>query len=262
MSSNLTPGAVTASSTKPLWVVVGVLGVAVLGMGGTLLSIKSHQAEPTAAVSAAAQSPVPPIAAASAAPAAVTEQKSAATLAEPASAAAKKVAKLAPKSPAAAPVAVAAASQSPVAAAVQAPAQKPICGNCGTVDGVTPVERQGKANGVGAVAGGVAGALLGHEVGSGGGKTLATVLGGVAGGLAGNAIEKKVRKEIVYSVHVAMEDGSSRTLELPTAPPMGAKVTVDGNILHGSDGSVLGGPPPAKPRPAPTANDSVNRNPG
>ena len=142
-----------------------------------------------------------------------------------------------------------------------APVARPVCGNCGTIDSVTPVQHQGKANGIGAVAGGVAGALLGHQVGNGNGKTLATVLGGVAGGFAGNAIEKNVRKETVYSVHLTMEDGSSRTLELASAPPVGAKVTVEGNTLRTSNGAIVGGPAPAQARPAP-ATGSYNVNPG
>ncbi|MDO8371047.1 MAG: hypothetical protein Q7T39_03880, partial [Polaromonas sp.] len=69
----------------------------------------------------------------------------------------------------------------------QAPAPKPVvCADCGTVEAVTAVQRQGEVNGVavgnttvglGTVAGGVVGGLLGNQVGGGSGKTAMTVLG-------------------------------------------------------------------------------------
>lgn len=271
MAIDLNAGAVAASSTKPLWAVVGVLGLAVVGMGGAMLSMKSKPEAPTpAAAMAVPTAPVAPVPAIATTPSAspVTEQKTAESRIEPAKTATKNIAKhVTPKAatgPASVPAVVttpavaAVPSPAPVAAVVPAPvpvvavatpAPKPICGNCGTIDGITPVQHQGKANGLGAVAGGVAGALLGHQVGDGTGKQLATVLGGVAGGLAGNALEKNAKKVTVYSVHLSMEDGSSRTVELQSAPPMGTKVIVDGNTLRGTDGSILGGPAPAAAKP-------------
>lgn len=109
---------------------------------------------------------------------------------------------------------------------------KPVCVNCGTVESVTPIQRDGTAGGIGAVTGGVLGAVVGNQVGGGNGKTLATILGAVGGGFAGNTVEKKMKKETVYQVQVHMEDGSTRTLEQGTPTLVGAKVIVEGNTLQ------------------------------
>ncbi len=127
----------------------------------------------------------------------------------------------------------------------QAPVQqapKPIvCADCGTVEAVTPVQRQGDVNGVavgnttiglGTVAGGVVGGLLGNQVGGGNGKTAMTVLGAAGGAFAGNQIEKNMKKVTVYQVRVRMNDGSTRNVEVSTAIAVGAKVIVEGNNLR------------------------------
>jgi outer membrane lipoprotein SlyB len=134
---------------------------------------------------------------------------------------------------------VAGATQQPAAQTAPAPApvvaQAParaVCANCGTIEAVTPVVREGKAGPVGTIAGGVLGGILGHQVGNGRGKDLATVAGAVGGVVAGRAVEKNMRKETVYSVRVHMEDGSTRTVEQASAPAVGAKVRMDGNTLR------------------------------
>ncbi|MBC7706872.1 MAG: glycine zipper 2TM domain-containing protein [Rhodoferax sp.] len=109
---------------------------------------------------------------------------------------------------------------------------RPVCVNCGTIESVTPVERQGKGGGVGAVAGGVLGAVVGNQVGHGGGRTAATLLGALGGGFAGNAVEKHVNRETVYQVRIRMEDGSTRTVEQGTQPSVGTRVTVDNGVMH------------------------------
>ena len=119
---------------------------------------------------------------------------------------------------------------------VPVPAPRPVCGNCGTIESVTPVERQGKAGGTGAVAGGVVGAVVGNQIGHGGGRTAATLLGAIGGGFAGNAIEKHVKKETVYQVRVRMEDCSTRSVEQASLPSVGARVTVDNGVLHSGSG--------------------------
>jgi outer membrane lipoprotein SlyB len=131
--------------------------------------------------------------------------------------------------------------QRPVVVA-QAPAPKPVvCADCGTVEAVTPVERQGQVNGVavgnttvglGTVAGGVIGGLLGNQVGGGNGKTAMTVLGAAGGAFAGNKIEQNMKKVTVYQVRVRMNDGSTRNVEVSSAVPVGAKVIVEGNNLR------------------------------
>ena len=120
------------------------------------------------------------------------------------------------------------------------------CVNCGTVEAVTAVQREGKVNGVdignttvgvGTVAGGVLGALIGHQVGGGNGKKAATVLGAAGGAYAGNTIEKNMKKVTVYDVRVRMADGSHRNLDISTAPAVGAKVIVEGNNLRMANAS-------------------------
>lgn len=94
---------------------------------------------------------------------------------------------------------------------------------------VTPVEREGQASGAGAVAGGVLGALVGNQIGQGQGKDIATIVGAVGGGIAGNQIEKKMKKVTVYQVELRLDDGRTRTLELPEPLAVGARVRVEGN---------------------------------
>ncbi len=128
------------------------------------------------------------------------------------------------------------------AVVAQAPAPKPVvCADCGTVEAVTAVQRQGEVNGVavgnttvglGTVAGGVVGGLLGNQVGGGSGKTAMTVLGAAGGAFAGNQIEKNMKKVTVYQVRVRMNDGSVRTVEVSSSIPVGSRVIVEGNNLR------------------------------
>ena len=148
-------------------------------------------------------------------------------------------AKLAPAKPAAQPRPVVVAQAQPQA---QAPAAKPVvCADCGTVEAVMPVQRQGEVNGVavgnstiglGTVAGGVVGGLLGNQVGGGSGKTAMTVLGAAGGAFAGNQIEKNMKKVTVYQVRVRMNDGTTRNVEVSTSIPVGSRVVVEGNNLR------------------------------
>lgn len=129
-----------------------------------------------------------------------------------------------------------------VVAQAPAPAPKPVvCADCGTVEAVTPVQRQGQVNGVavgnttvglGTVAGGVIGGLLGNQVGGGSGKTAMTVLGAAGGAFAGNKIEENMKKVTVYQVRVRMNDGSTRNVEVSSSVPVGSKVIVEGNNLR------------------------------
>jgi outer membrane lipoprotein SlyB len=126
------------------------------------------------------------------------------------------------------------------------PAMVSVCNSCGVVEAVEPVQREGKASGVGAVAGGVVGGALGNRMGAGSGKTAMTVLGVVGGGLAGHAIEKKVKTETVYRVKVRMEDGSLRSVTQAKSMAVGTHVTVQGETL--------------KVTPAPAQTAQVARN--
>lgn len=222
----------TSTASKPLWAAVGVLGVAVLAMGATLIHIQNRPEEPRLAVlPATAPAPTETVsgipASAPAAPAPVNDgkastQKKAVAPVNHAQEATKYVANKTGES-----VGTTATVNHPVPQV-----SHPICANCGTVAAVTPVQRDGTAGGVGAVAGGVLGAVVGNQIGGGNGKTLATILGAVGGGFAGNTVEKKMKKETVYLVQVRMEDGSTHTVEQTTAAMVGAKVIVDGNALH------------------------------
>jgi outer membrane lipoprotein SlyB len=256
-TETLQPGQQASSASKPLWAAVGILGVAVLAMGGTM--IYQMRNPPAAAAQVALATPqgtaqvTPPMAAASSAADDLIEKPVAAP-AKPAPVPAKKVVKPTPK-PVPAP---SYSGVSPAPAPYPAPVPVAVCHACGAIESVTPVERSTKPAGVGigTVAGGVLGAVLGNQVGHGGGRTAATILGAVGGGFAGNAIEGHVRKETVYQVGVRMEDGSHRLVEVARPPNVGSRVTVEGNVLRTSDGGTYGPKPPpapvaAQPEPSP-----------
>lgn len=236
-----------ASASKPLWAAVGILGVAVLAMGGAML-YQQRTPAPVATVAPAAQQVPPQVAAAAATGSAADDlvaKPVAAAKPAPAPAPAPKVVKPTPK-PAPAPI-YAGVSPAPSPAPV---AVARACAVCGAVESVTPVERSTKPAGVGvgAVAGGVLGAVLGNQVGHGNGRAAATVLGAVGGGFAGNAIEKNVRKETVYQVGVRMEDGTHRVVEVTQAPSVGSRVTLEGSSIRTSDGVTYSAPAPVAPR--------------
>lgn len=209
-----TPGAQPGFSqrmqhSKALIAIVAVLGVTVMALAAALV-VNRSDAQPGG-----------------------TEAMAPTTQSSTASKLASADSKPAPAKPAAKP--------RPVAVA-QAPAPKPVvCADCGTVEAVTAVQRQGKVNGVpvgnttiglGTVAGGVVGGLLGNQVGGGSGKTAMTVLGAAGGAFAGNQIEKNMKKVTVYQVRVRMNDGSVRTVEVSSSVPVGSRVIVEGNNLR------------------------------
>lgn len=278
-----------AMNTKPLWAAVGVLGVAVVALGASLVYVQTRPVDGHAAL-AALGAPPPTEVAAATTRVAVPESLDAredlvAPAAQTAAAAAHRpvATRPAPRpvatpSPTPAPAPVAAAP-APVATPAPAPAPvqvannstgnapsvvtdsgvlvsqpvpaapRVVCSNCGTVEAVTPIQRNAReGSGVGVVAGGVLGAVVGNQIGKGSGRTLATVLGAVGGGLAGNTIEKNMKKETVYQVQVRMDDGSLRTLEQASPASIGARVTVDGNRLGSPDAQSRA---PAQPQPAP-----------
>ena len=63
-TDNLQPGQQTSSTAKPLWAAVGILGVAVLGMGGTMI-YQGRTPAPVAQVAAVAPELNKPLSAAS-----------------------------------------------------------------------------------------------------------------------------------------------------------------------------------------------------
>ena len=111
-------------------------------------------------------------------------------------------------------------------------AAAPACTTCGVIDGYSAVQVKGQNNGVGAVAGGVGGALIGSKIAGRGNHTLGGLIGAVGGGLLGNAVETHERTTTAYEVRVRMSDGSIRTVRQASVPHVGARVRVDGNVLH------------------------------
>ena len=238
----------TASNAKPLWAAVGILGVAVLGMGATMI-YKAQPAAPAPQVVAVA--PAALTKSLTAAPSAADDliEKPVVAPAKPAPAPAAKVVKPTPRPSPAPSVAGRAPAASPYPAPIPV-AVAQICGNCGAVESVTPIERTTKADGpgIGAVGGGVLGAVLGNQVGNGNGKTAATIIGAIGGGFAGNEVEKRMKRETVYQVGVRMEDGSRRTVEVAQPPAVGSKVTVDGSSIRSNSGGVYNTPAPVMQR--------------
>jgi outer membrane lipoprotein SlyB len=282
-SSNTTGFSPTAPSpTKPLWAAIGVLGICVLALGASLVSVYKRSVDPIAPSANLMRFAGPHSALGLTAPGSgnhkmITETADGNPIDKPLQApennarpasknsakpqAAKTPAKISaatnPSGPTQGnasahdntPIAAVAQPNATQPAVAQAPVQtKPICVSCGTIEAVTPVTRPGKGSGVGMVAGGVLGGVLGNQVGSGNGRTAATVLGAVGGGWAGNAVEKNIKKDTVYSVRVRMEDGSTRTLEQARAPAVGNKVTVEGNTLRSSSGEVYAPAPEQRAR--------------
>ena len=115
----------------------------------------------------------------------------------------------------------------------QAPAQAPICRDCGTIESVHEVVKEADGSGIGAVAGGVLGGVLGNQVGNGRGRDLATVIGAVGGAVAGNQVEKAQKRTVEYEVTVRFEDGTSRVFTQKTPPTWrnGDRVKVENGLL-------------------------------
>jgi outer membrane lipoprotein SlyB len=120
-------------------------------------------------------------------------------------------------------------------AAAPAPVPAPaICHTCGVVTSVAAYKVEGHGTGIGAVGGAVAGGLVGHAFGGGNGRTATTLLGALGGGLAGNAVERNVRSSTSYRVHVRMEDGTYRTFNYASTPPVsqGSRVRIVNGVLR------------------------------
>lgn len=241
------PGAVPAAARTShplLWAAVGALGATTLALGAALVQVHNRTAEevapvtpitPASAVAAVLPDPEPPaLPAPVVAPAPEKAKKVSAAPAKSAQAAPKTVAKTVPAEPRSAATSPANdVTWEPVPAAQQ-PVSKVVCASCGTVESVTPIQREASPSGAGAVAGAVLGGLVGNQFGGGDGKALATIAGVLGGGWAGNTVEKNMKKETVYQVMVRMEDGSLRRIEQSSPVAVGAKVTLDGNSIGGS----------------------------
>ncbi|MBJ2155926.1 glycine zipper 2TM domain-containing protein [Variovorax sp. IB41] len=224
---NLPSGAPASRLPKVLWPVIGVLAVAVAALGGVLLHRQDAGAPPAIVAAApAAGSPTAP-----------DDFKPEAMPVAPAPAVPPVTTGAAPQAMTAAPAPSPGPGAAPVAAAAPVAPAPPPCAVCGHVESVRPVQKRAQnTTGVGAVAGGVVGGLVGNQFGHGNGRVATTVLGAVGGGFAGNEVEKHVRTVTVYEVAVRMDNGSLRTVETKTAPPIGKPVTLRKGLLRPADG--------------------------
>ncbi|WP_198969303.1 outer membrane lipoprotein [Xylophilus sp. ASV27] len=217
-----------ASPLKPLWIAIGVLAAAVLALGGTLVYQNTRPAGPATQVAALAPAEVP-APASSAAKEEIARDQPAPPAAAPAAPPAAPAAARAPVVTAPRPVPAPAPAYGSAGAAYPEPVQAtPVCGICGRVESVQPVQRAAPPTGVGAVAGGVLGGVLGNQIGHGSGRAAATVLGAVGGGFLGNTVEKRTNTQTAYLIHVRMEDGSRRTFERSQPVPVGEPITLEG----------------------------------
>ena len=119
------------------------------------------------------------------------------------------------------------------AAPVQAPAPRPICGNCGVIEAITENTVAGAGTGIGGIGGALGGAVIGKQFGKGRGSDALAILGAIGGAVAGHQVEKSVRSTKVYEVRVKMEDGSTRSMTQASPPAWrnGDRVRVDGNSI-------------------------------
>jgi outer membrane lipoprotein SlyB len=215
------PGQTLAASPRILWAVVGALAVTTLALGATVLHLRAPSAD--LAVAQAATATTEPAAAPQAQ---VSVPKVPVAPVKSAQPATKSVA-----NKRSATATTTGQSRTDTVLASNTRPAAPVCAVCGTVEGVTPVQREQKPSGVGAVAGAALGGLVGNQVGGGDGKTVATILGVLGGGWAGHNVEKRMKQETRYQVDVRMEDGSLRRIEQATPTTVGARVTVDGDTL-------------------------------
>ena len=245
-----------ATSTQPLWAAVGVLGVAVIALGASLVHVQSRPLDGHAAL-AAINSNTPTLLSTDAVVHPADTLGAREDLVAPPAhppvvpakpAAARPAVQATPAPVSAAPSAATTATTASSGPAVPAPRTQ-VCANCGTIEAVTPIQRNARSgSGVGMVAGGALGAVLGNQIGKGSGRTVATILGAVGGGIAGNAIEKNIKKETTYQVQVRMEDGSMRTIDQGRPATVGARVTLDGGTLRSADQGAAA-PAPARSKP-------------
>ena len=220
----------SGSPSRPLWAAVGVLGVAVAALGGTLLWQNVHGND-GAAPQALAGAPATPARALTREDV-LSERTTVASATPVAPVVTAPAAPVAPKVVAKPVVTTPKASGNGYSgnyAAAQPVSRAPVCGNCGRVESVTPIQEAAPASGLGAVAGGVLGAVLGNQVGHGNGRTAATLLGAGGGAFLGNTVEKRTRTTTTYQIRVRMDDGSVRTYNHTAAVPVGERVTTEGN---------------------------------
>lgn len=119
-----------------------------------------------------------------------------------------------------------------MAAATAPPAAVTACAQCGMIENIREVAREGETTGLGTVAGGLIGGILGRQLGDDG-STLGMLLGMAGGAYAGNKFEQHRNKLTHYEIVVRMDDGTQRTLTYESRPAwqVGERVRFDSNGL-------------------------------
>ena len=105
----------------------------------------------------------------------------------------------------------------------------------GRVIYVRPVEIEGSATGLGAVAGGAMGFVVGSAIGSGSGRNVATVAGAIAGAATGAAIEEKATHRAGLEITVQLDN--SQVLAIVQAADKGFDIGDRVRVLRRPDGS-------------------------
>jgi len=109
-----------------------------------------------------------------------------------------------------------------------------ICNDCGVIESMHEIKKEGQGSGGGAVGGAVVGGVVGHQMGAGRGRDVMTVLGAVGGAVAGNKIEKNAKTSVEYRITVRFEDGTTRLYPSATPPTwhIGDKVKVVNGVIQ------------------------------
>jgi outer membrane lipoprotein SlyB len=123
------------------------------------------------------------------------------------------------------------------AAAAMIPPPPPvamICNDCGVIESVREIKKEGQGSGAGAVGGAVVGGVVGHQMGAGRGRDVMTVLGALGGAVAGNKVEKNAKTSTEYRITVRFEDGTTRLYPSATPPAwhIGDKVKVINGVIQ------------------------------
>jgi outer membrane lipoprotein SlyB len=109
-----------------------------------------------------------------------------------------------------------------------------VCNDCGVIESVREIKKEGQGSGAGAVGGAVVGGVVGHQMGAGRGRDAMTVLGALGGAVAGNKIEKNAKTSSEYRITIRFEDGSTRLYPSATPPTwrIGDKVKVINGVIQ------------------------------
>jgi len=111
--------------------------------------------------------------------------------------------------------------------------RREICNYCGTVRGISRVNRNSRRTGT-IVVGALIGGVLGNQIGGGNGKKVATVAGAVAGGAIANNATRDDRRRTYYRIEVRMDNGRIHRFDQSSSYGirMGSRVEIrDGSVI-------------------------------